>query len=412
MQVRSTPPQKSTASSSPHRFVSLVLTCLILGLTTLVAVVDCSKIMNFGLTNTTNLSKKDDDESRPPTVYVMSRYHHSTRLTDRNLTPPGVLKLSSGDCRDLIISKEEESSAAHQLLNDIYRAPYCKVTWGTTITRRKERISQVIHKYPQLSLQDQNKIYSATPYEEAYATAISNRVHDNVNNAMVLVAFGGSCLHVLTVNQDRYNNLLPGPNFISKGLSDTIQSELVAMDELVGTPNDWIEGHTPPLPPDGTFYTTFPLDEDLTKYTFTLIARLFQELNELITKANGTYLICGAPTLINPTDEHSGEVWWPDKSARVIQTTFHELAKYSALPQIQNNDTGIFQGGLLSDRYKINVGNSESSSTTIHEMVLSAMALPQVVIDTFASSGSLSGDDSSDDDLRGIHLAIEYFKDA
>ena len=82
------------------------------------------------------------------------------------------------------------------------------------------------------------------------------------------------------------------------------------------------------------------------------------------------------------------------------------------LPQIQNNDTGIFQGGLLSDRYKIHVGNSESSSTTIHEMVLSAMALPQVVIDTFASSGSLSGDDSSDDDLRGIHLAIEHFKDA
>lgn len=100
---------------------------------------------------------------------------------------------------------------------------------------------------------------------------------------MVLVAFGGSCLHVLTVNQDRYNNILPGSNFISKGLSDTIQSELVAMYELIGTPNDWIEGHTPPLPPDGTFYTTFPLDEDLTKYTFTLIARLFQELNELIT---------------------------------------------------------------------------------------------------------------------------------
>ena len=205
------------------------------------------------------------------------------------------------------------------------------MTWGTTITRRKERISQVIHKYPQLlSLRDdQNKIYSATPYEEAYATAISNRVHDNVNNAMVLVAFGGSCLHVLTVNQDRYNNnLLPGSNFISKGLSDTIQSELVAMDELIGTSNDWIEDHTPPLPPDGTFYTTFPLDEDLTKYTFTLIARLFQELNELITKANGAYLVCGAPTLINPTDEHNGgEVWWPDKSARVIQTTFHELAK-------------------------------------------------------------------------------------
>ena len=135
-----------------------------------IAVVDRSKMMNFGLTNTTNLSKKDDDDaSRPPTVYVMSRYHHSTRLTDRDLTPPGVLKLSSGDCRDLISNEEEESSAVHQLLNDIYNAPYCKVTWGTTITRRKERISQVIHKYPQLlSLQDdQNKIYSATPYEEA-----------------------------------------------------------------------------------------------------------------------------------------------------------------------------------------------------------------------------------------------------
>ena len=139
MQVRSTPPQKSTASSSPHRFVSLVLTCLILGLTTLVAVVDCSKIMNFGLTNTTNLSKKDDDESRPPTVYVMSRYHHSTRLTDRDLTPPGVLKLSSGDCRDLIISKEEESSAAHQLLNDIlYRAPILQsdVGYNNNTTKR------------------------------------------------------------------------------------------------------------------------------------------------------------------------------------------------------------------------------------------------------------------------------------
>ena len=71
------------------------------------------------LTNTTNLSKKDDDDaSHPPTVYVMSRYHHSTRLTDRDLTPPGVLKLSSGDCRDLI-SNEESLSAAHQLLNDI-----------------------------------------------------------------------------------------------------------------------------------------------------------------------------------------------------------------------------------------------------------------------------------------------------
>ena len=78
------------------------------------------------------------------------------------------------------------------------------------------------------------------------------------------------------------------------------------------------------------------------------------------------------------------------------------------MPQILNNDTGIFQGGLLSDRYKIHVGNSESTSTTIHEMVLSAMALPQLVIDVFAS-GSMSGDGSSDD-LRGIHLAIEYFK--
>ena len=136
-------------------------------------------------------------------------------------------------------------------------------------------------------------------------------------------------------------------------------------------------------------------------------------MNELITKANGTYLVCGAPTLINPTHNGGEVVWWPDKSARVIQTSFHELAKYAALPQIQDNDTGIFQGGLLSDRYKINVGNSEesSSTTTIHEMVLSAMALPQFAIDMFASSGSMSGSSSSSVDLRGIDLAIEYFKD-
>ena len=184
--------------------------------------------MEFGLTNTTtNLSKKDDEGASPPTVYIMSRYNHSTRLTDRDLTPTGVLKLSSGDCRDLIHRNEDGKA----LLDSIKKAPYCKVTWGTTISRRKERISQVINKYSQL--QDQNhKIYSATPYEEAYATAISNKIHENVKNAMVLVAFGGSCLHVLTVNQDRNNNnLLPGSNFISDGLSDTIQSELVSMYE-------------------------------------------------------------------------------------------------------------------------------------------------------------------------------------
>ena len=65
---------------------------------------------------------------------------------------------------------------------------------------------------------------------------------------------------------------------------------------------------------------------------------------------------------------------------------------------------------MIGTRYML-VISSESTSTTIHEMVLSAMALPQVVIDMFAS-GRMSGDGSSDDDLRGIHLAIEYFKDA
>ena len=197
MQVaRSTPPQKFPAGSSIHRLVSLVVLCLVVGLTTLVMSNNRSK-MEFGLTNTTtNLSKKDDyEDASPPTVYVMSRYHHSTRLTDKDLTPTGVLKLSSGDCRDLIHGNEDGKA----LLDSINKAPYCKVTWGTTISRRKERISQVVNTYPQL--QDQNhKLYSATPYEEAYATAISNKVHDNVNNAMVLVAFGGSCLHVLTVN--------------------------------------------------------------------------------------------------------------------------------------------------------------------------------------------------------------------
>ena len=96
-------------------------------------VVDRSKMMNFGLTNTTNLSKKDDDDaSRPPTVYVMSRYHHSTRLTDRDLTPPGVLKLSSGDCRDLISNEEEESStsactAIDNKLKNVYQSNNSKI---------------------------------------------------------------------------------------------------------------------------------------------------------------------------------------------------------------------------------------------------------------------------------------------
>ena len=100
--------------------------------------------------------------------------------------------------------------------------------------------------------------------------------------------------------------------------------------------------------------------------------------------------------------------WWPDKSPRVIQTSFHELAIHSALPQIQNSESGIFHGGLLSDRYRIQVGRSSSSliETTVHEMVLSAMAQPQLVIDE-----SISSSNSTIDRLRGIDLAVQYFND-
>jgi len=83
------------------------------------------------------------------------------------------------------------------------------------------------------------------------------------------------------------------------------------------------------------------------------------------------------------------------------------LAIHSALPQIQNDESNIFHGGLLSDRYRIQVGRSSSSSlieTTIHEMVLSAMAQPRLVID---KSTLLA--DSTIDRLRGIDLAMHYF---
>lgn len=66
-------------------------------------------------------------------------------------------------------------------------------------------------------------------------------------------------------------------------------------------------------------------------------------------------------------------------------------------------------GGLLSDRYRIQVGRSSTSSlieTTVHEMVLSAMAQPQLVID---KSTLLA--DSTIDRLRGIDLALHYFNE-
>ena len=78
----------------------------------------------------------------------MSRYHPSTHLTDRNLTPNGVFKLSSGDCRHLMNSKA--TTAQQQLITSIDAAPYCKVTWGTTISRRLEHISEILNIHPQL----------------------------------------------------------------------------------------------------------------------------------------------------------------------------------------------------------------------------------------------------------------------
>jgi len=335
----------------------------------------------------------------------MSRYHPSTHLTDRNLTPKGVLKVSSGDCRHLM--NRQASKTKQQLLTSIDAAPYCKVTRGTTISRRLEHISEILNIHPQLKTPNHTKMYAATPYEEAYATALSNKAHPDVKNAKILLAFGGSCLHVLSVNQDKENNLLPGSNSVSEGLSKDIQAKLVTANELVGTDEYWIDNHAPPLPLKGTFYTTFPLDSNLDYSTYILIARLFHEMNQLVTNANGSYLICGAPTLINPTNNKGVGKWWPDKSPKVIQTSFHELALHSALPQKQNSESNIFHGGLLSDRYKIQVGSSGSSSlieTTIHEMVLSAMAQPQLVIDK-----STLLEDSTIDRLRGIDLAMQYF---
>lgn len=323
-----------------------------------------------------------------PHVYIMSRYHPSTHSTDRELTPTGVLKLSSGDCRDLI--NAPYSPKSQQLMEKINASQYCKSTWGTTISRRLDRIADVIDKHPKLK--DQNKLYCATPFEEAHATAISCKAHNAVKNAMVVVAFGGSCLHVLTVNQDESNNLCPGSNMVSKGVSTELKELMVDESELVGTSDHWVQGHKPPLPPNGTFYTTFPLDEELDKIQYTLIARLFEELNSLLTKSNGGYLVCGAPSNINP---NNGE-WWPDKSPRAVQTTFYEMARHSALPEVKDGAGGIIHGGLLSDRHKVSVGEKD---TTVHEMVMSAMAAPR-----------LANDGSSSLCLPGIGLAIEHFQ--
>jgi len=165
-------------------------------------------------------SRRTTQKITTPTIYIMSRYHPSTHLTDQNLTPNGVLKLSSGDCRHLM---NRQATKAHQLLTSIDAAPYCKVTWGTTISRRLEHISEIVNIHPQLKNDEGTtrrcKMYAATPYEEAYATAISNKAHPDVKNAKILLAFGGSCLHVLSVNQDEENNLLPGTNSVSEGLS-------------------------------------------------------------------------------------------------------------------------------------------------------------------------------------------------
>lgn len=80
------------------------------------------------------------------------------------------------------------------------------------------------------------------------------------------------------------------------------------------------------------------------------------------------------------------------------------------MPQVQHDESGIFHGGLLSDRYKIQVGGANASSmieTTVHEMVLSAMVQPQLVMDK-----SILLADSTIDGLRGIDLAMHYFNDA
>lgn len=320
-------------------------------------------------------------------VHIMSKYHKSTHMTDRILIPDGVLKLSSGDCKDLI--NVDDADEYNQLLAKIDEATYCKVTWGTSISRRLERISQVIEKHPKL---DRTKLYPATPYEEVYSTAISCKMHENVKDVMVLVAFGGSCLHVITVNQDDEDLLLPGHNSVSKGLSQALLNVLVQGDELIGTKVDWIDGHTPPLPSKGTFYTTFSLDSDLDKREYMMLGHLFEELNALLVEANGMYLICGAPTNINPNNEE----WWPDKSPRAVQTTLFELARYSAQPQVKNAKSGINRGGLLSDRHKVSIGGS---STTVHEMVLSVMAAPH-----------LAANKQHSQSLPGLSYAHEYFQ--
>lgn len=125
-----------------------------------------------------------------------------------------------------------------------------------------------------------------------------------------------------------------------------------------------------------------------------MIARLFEELNELLVKVNGSYLVCGAPTNINP---NNGQ-WWPDKTPRAVQTSFYELARYAAQPQVKDEMSGMNYGGLISDRDKVVVGDV---STNVHEMVLSAMAAPRLGIDDSDNSSTLS--------LPGIVLALDYF---
>ena len=283
------------------------------------------------------------------------------------------------------------SGCAEATIGQNPRSSILQSNMGRTISRRLKRIAEVIDKHPHLK--GQNKLFCATPYEEAYATAISRKAHDDVKNAMILIAFGGSCLHVLSVNQDERNNLAPGPNSVL-GLSADIVNGLNT--NAVGTEKDWLNGHEPPLPPKGTFYITYPLDEDLDKRQYMLLAHLFEELNRSIVQENGAYLVCGAPTNINPND---GD-WWPDKSPRVVRTTFDELARHSALPQIKNhNNTGINHGGLLSDRHNVNVDGG--GSTTVHEMILSAMAAPKLAIEETPAPT-----------LPAIGLAMKYFKDS
>ena len=188
-----------------------------------------------------------------------------------------------------------------------------------------------------------------------------------------MVAFGGSCLHILSVNQ-LGDVLTSGSNTVSRGLPLDLREALLNKKELLGTEDDWIPGCQPPLPPDDeSFYTTFPLDSDLSPYQFVFLTQLFESINTLMAQTDGaSFLVCGAPTNINPEG-----MWWPDKSPRTVTTSFKDLAEYAAFRQVKDEKTGIVTGGLLCERHQLKMKRT-GRLTTIHELVLTAMATPQL----------------------------------